>query len=52
MESKLVLSIIASVLKYGPQAVIKIADAMKSKEITTDDIKALFINDDPADYFE
>ena len=52
MSPVIVIPIVQAILKYGPDAVILIADLIKSKdEITPEDINNLFITKDPEDYF-
>lgn len=50
-SSLLVLTIIEMILKYGPQAVLTIAAAWGTDAPTPDQIRALFIDKDPEDYF-
>jgi hypothetical protein len=52
MTEALILEIIISVLKYGPTAIISIANAMQEKEITVEDVRALFIDKDPEEFFK
>jgi len=49
---ELVIAIVGAVIKYGPSAVQTISTAMKDKDITPEDIKDLFIDKDPAEYFK
>jgi hypothetical protein len=51
METALVLSIIQAVLTYGPDAVIAISDALREGKRTPEEIKALFIDKMPEEYF-
>ena len=51
MEAALALSIIEAILKYGPNAVTAIAAAFENKEPTPEDIRALFIDKEPEEYF-
>lgn len=47
-----ILSIITAILKYGPSAITSIAKVLEVKDdITPEDIKELFIEKDPEDYF-
>lgn len=52
MKAEIIIEIINALLQYGPTAIIKIAESMKEKELTVDDIKTLFINKDPEEYFD
>jgi len=53
MKAETTLSIIEMILKYGPQAIFAISEAMKKKEdITKEDIQNLFITKDPEEYFK
>ena len=52
MGAELTIAIVQAILTYGPSAVMTIANAMQDKEVTADDIKALFIDKEPGDYFE
>ncbi len=52
MDKELTLAIIQSVAKYGPSAVTAIAEALKNKDVSADDIEKLFIEKEPEEYFE
>jgi len=52
MDNALIIAIMQMVLKYGPKAVIAIGEAMKSDNVTAEDIQALFIDKKPEEYFE
>lgn len=47
----LTLTIIEMILKYGPQAVLAIASAWETEAPTPEQIEALFIDEDPEEYF-
>jgi len=51
MTEALILAIIKAILDHGPSAVEAIASAMKTKEVTAEDINNLFITKSPEDYF-
>ena len=51
MNEALILAIIQALLTYGPKAVFAIAAAMATKEITPEEIRELFIDKKPEDYF-
>lgn len=51
MNAELVLVIVQSILTYGPSAVTAIAEVMQHTEITVEDVRNLFIDNDPEDYF-
>ena len=52
MGTASILAIVTAILKYGPTAITSIAKALEVKEdITPEDIKELFIDKDPEDYF-
>lgn len=52
MNALLVISIIQAILRYGPDAVLTIADAMQKSSPTPEDIKNLFIDKEPEDFFK
>jgi len=51
-EQLLLLSVIDILLRYGPKAIMAIAEAMKIETVTADDVRALFIDKRPEDFFE
>ena len=51
MNAELTLAIIAAIVKYGPSAVVTISAAMQQGSVTSADIKALFIDKEPEEYF-
>ena len=51
MNAALALAIIQAILQYGPNAVITIAAAFDKGDPTPDQIRALFINKTPEEYF-
>lgn len=51
METALALAIIEAVVKYGPNAAVVIGKALEEGKRTPDEIRALFINKDPEEYF-
>ena len=51
MQAALALSIIEAILTYGPNAVVTIAAAFEKGEPTPEEIKALFIDKEPEEYF-
>lgn len=52
-QELMVLAIIEKVIRYGPSAVLSIAEAFgKEEKPTIEEIKALKITKDPQDYFE
>lgn len=52
MGAEAILAVITAILRYGPNAIIAIAAAMKSDgEVTAEDIQALFIDKEPEEYF-
>lgn len=51
MEAILLIEIFKSLLIYGPNAAIAIGKALEEGKRTPEEIRALFINKDPADYF-
>ena len=53
MDSALILTIIEMIIKYGPSAVVAISGAIQDdSEVTAEDIKKLFIDKDPEEYFK
>jgi hypothetical protein len=53
MEAALVIAIVQAILKFGPSAVLTISDAMSgADDLTPQDIQALFIDKEPAEYFK
>jgi hypothetical protein len=52
MEAALVISIVQAVLTYGPNAVIAISKALEEGKRTPEEIKALFIEKEPWEYFK
>jgi hypothetical protein len=54
MKAELTLSIISAILIHGPQAVIKISNAMMvaNSELSPEDVENLFITKDPGGYFD
>lgn len=52
MNAELTLSVIVAILRYGPKAILAIAEAFKNSDPTAEDIKQLFIAEDPEDYFK
>jgi hypothetical protein len=55
MKAELTLSIISAILIHGPQAVIKISNAMQATppdKLSPEDIENLFITKDPGEYFD
>jgi len=52
MGTEAILATIMAILKYGPSAITSIAKTLEVKdEITPGEIKELFIDKDPEDYF-
>lgn len=52
MNAALVIAIVQAVLTYGPNAVIAISNAMQTSDPTPEQIKALFIDKEPVEYFK
>ncbi len=53
MDATLMIAIIQAILRHGPEAVINIADLMKSKDqVTPEDVENLFITKRPEEYFK
>ncbi len=53
MDTALIIAIIQVILRHGPEAVINIADLMKSKDqVTPEDVEKLFIAKRPEEYFK
>ena len=48
----LTLTIIEMILKYGPQAVLTISAAWEDEAPTPEQIRGLFIDKDPEEYFK
>jgi len=51
-DDALTLAIISAVIKHGPNAIFAIYRAFQKENVTADEIKELFINKDPEDYFK
>lgn len=52
INAVLTLTIIEMILRYGPAAVAIIADAMETEDPTPAQIRGLFINKEPEEYFK
>ena len=51
-NAALTIAIVQSILQYGPTAVITISKAFETGEPTVEEIKALFIDKSPVEYFK
>ena len=52
MQAAMILAIVERIIRYGPNAVVAIAELWGSSDKPTiDQIKALKIDKDPEDYF-